>query len=123
MQIFKWIAEKRRFPHANRRRGKAIIRAEKYPNSRENGDFVPAASQENPVSPQFIFGNNSPTRENAETTKHFSHPKRDAPHNSRRKKRVAEQTVPLMRFDVQIGIRRRLCFSITTVVMLKHILR
>jgi hypothetical protein len=42
------------------------IRTEKPRKLRENGDFVPAASQENPVSPQFIFGTNSPTRENAE---------------------------------------------------------
>jgi hypothetical protein len=46
MQIFEWIAEKRRSPHANRRRGEGIIRAEKCPNSRENGtSFSPRAKK------------------------------------------------------------------------------
>jgi hypothetical protein len=53
------------------------IRTEKPRKLRENGDFAPAASQENPVSPLFIFGNNSPTRENAEKNWRNLAPKRN----------------------------------------------
>ena len=84
VEFFNESAKNEPLPSLVRETRRQLFAPKKCPNSRENA-ASPPPDQENPVSPPFIFGNNSPTRENPEKSRQIILTGESTPHENRQK--------------------------------------